>query len=240
MAWFLSPKRNAERRLQINIEYKKQKEQYNNVRYREVKHYKEEYEEYKKLAEQWVPIFFDEKELGVPSKSDMYDIEREIEHLERCEKWYLLNDIRRLSTDGFIRYKVYFNDEEYEMEMMLLVDEDIEVNKKMHEIKEKISKINIKIQELKEKYEEVKKIKDEKDYLVDKMVKDNKYLQDLFINMININNFMIEYDMLCKENNINEMYSKKAIKKMYKNYKLYKREMEINYNNMLYARGRIL
>ena len=124
------------------------------------------------------------------------------------------------------QYENQFNNKEKELNIQILINY------------KEIDKINNEIQEMKEykaRYEQEKRKIEELKRLI---IKDNKYLQDLYINInlgffanlfkevSDLDYFMSEYERICDKWGLNEMITKECIKEMNKNYKYCHEQME--------------
>ena len=208
--YYYSPKRNAERRLKTNIYYKQMKNNYNNARYSEVKHYNDIYEEYKEKEKYYIPTFIDLDDFDLKNEMD-YDY-----YLETKSKWVyasleynkenFIKEICRLNF--YIRTR--FNREEREFKGTLqslkesmgfinytkneylewLKQYENQFNNKEKELNiqiltnyKEIDKINNEIQEMKEYKEKYERNESKIWKMKKEIMQDNEYLQNLYTNI---------------------------------------------------------
>lgn len=208
--YYYSPRRNAERRLKTNIYYKQMKNDYNNARYNEIKHYNDIYEEYKEKEKYYIPTFID---------LDDFDFENEMDYdyyLKTNSKWVyasleyekekFIKEICRLN----FRIRTRFNIEEREFKGTLqslkesmgfinytkneylewLKQYENQFNNKEKELNiqilinyKEIDKINNEIQEMKIYKERYERNESKIWRMKKEIMQDNKYLQDLYTNI---------------------------------------------------------
>lgn len=254
--YYYSPKRNAERRLRTNIYYKQMKNDYNNARYNEVKYYNDIYEEYKEKEKYYIPTFIDLDDFDLKNEMD-YDYYWKV---SRPTATFNLNYEKKQLTEKIKRLEDKIKEYEKELQDVIDVlgvenvrlyrncgknEYQLYVEQSKKEFKEKERKIKIQIGEMYEEiyaieYEinEMKKYKEKYERneseiwrMKKEIMQDNKYLQDLYINInlgffanlfkevSDLDYFMSEYERICDKWELNKMITKECIKEMNKNYK---------------------
>lgn len=206
--YYYSPKRNAERRLKTNIYYKQMKNDYNNARYSEVKHYNDIYEEYKEKEKYYIPTFIDLNDFDLKNEMD-YDyywkvsrptatfnlnyekkqLTKKIERLENKIKEYerelqdIINvlgveNVRLYRNCGKSEYQLYVEQSKKEFE-----EKERKVKTQIGEMYEEIYAIEYEINEMKEYKEKYERNESEIWRMKKEIMQDNKYLQDLYTNI---------------------------------------------------------
>lgn len=206
--YYYSPKRNAERRLKTDIHYKQMKNDYNNARYNEVKHYNDIYEEYKEKEKYYIPTFIDLDDFDLENEMD-YDyywkvsrptatfnlnyekkqLTEKIERLENKIKEYEkelqdvidvlgVENVRLYRNCGESEYQLYVEQSKKEFE-----EKERKVKTQIGEMYEEIYAIEYEINEMKEYKEKYERNESEIWRMKKEIMQDNKYLQDLYTNI---------------------------------------------------------
>lgn len=206
--YYYSPKRNAERRLKTNIYYKQMKNDYNNARYSEVKHYNNIYEEYKEKEKYYIPTFIDLNDFDLKNEMD-YDYYWKVSRLTATfnlnyEKKQLTEKIKRLENKikeyekelqdiidvlGVENVRLYRNCGESEYQLYIeqskkeFEERERKIKTQIGEMYEEIYSIEYEINEMKEYKEKYERNESEIWRMKKEIMQDNKYLQDLYTNI---------------------------------------------------------